>query len=153
MGNLADRLTYLFRRYSENTVFFGLCVVFILSMATAFILDSRERAAAPPEPRKAASRYVLSRRDSHRHSRRERKASFRARSQLEHAGLKFVGAEAAVGTPGQVLWTRPAIGRRVPADTPVTIVVGVDAGGRPDQRPLTRTATGLFVGRRTRSTR
>jgi beta-lactam-binding protein with PASTA domain len=47
---------------------------------------------------------------------------------LERAGLKFTRAEAAVGTPGQVLWTRPAIGRRVPSDTPVTIVVGVDAG-------------------------
>jgi beta-lactam-binding protein with PASTA domain len=51
-----------------------------------------------------------------------------ARAQLERAGLKFARAEAAVGTPGQVLWTRPAIGSRVPSDTPVTIVVGVDAG-------------------------
>ena len=51
-----------------------------------------------------------------------------ARAQLERAGLKLAGAEPAVGTPGQVLWTRPAIGRRVPSDTPVTIVVGVDAG-------------------------
>ena len=126
MGDLADRLTYLFRR-SENTVFFGLCVVFILSVATAFILDSRER-AAPPEPRKAAS-VTSSRVATHIDIPDVRgMPASDARSQLEHAGLKFVGAEAAVGTPGQVLWTRPAIGRRVPADTPVTIVVGVDAG-------------------------
>jgi beta-lactam-binding protein with PASTA domain len=32
-----------------------------------------------------------------------------------------------VGLPGQVLWTEPNIGRSVPPDTPVTIVVGVEA--------------------------
>ena len=125
MANLADRLTYLLRR-SENTVFFGLCVVFVLSMATAFILDSRER-AAPPEPRNAA--FVTSARAATRIDIPDVRGmpASDARAQLERAGLKFARAEAAVGTPGQVLWTRPAIGRLVPTDTPVTIVVGVDA--------------------------
>lgn len=50
-----------------------------------------------------------------------------ARTQLERAGLKFAGARAAVGMPGQVLWTQPTVGRPVPVDTPVTIVVGVEA--------------------------
>ncbi len=50
-----------------------------------------------------------------------------ARAQLERAGLKLAGARAAIGTPGQVLWTQPTIGRSVRADTPVTIVVGVEA--------------------------
>ena len=118
MADLADRLAYLARR-SENTVFCVLCVVLILLMATAFILDSREP-STPPEPRNAATRIDIP-------DVRGMPASD-ARAQLERAGLKFARAEAAVGTPGQVLWTRPAIGRRVPPDTPVTIVVGVDAG-------------------------
>ena len=118
MANLADRLAYLARR-SENTVFCVLCVVLILLMATAFILDSREP-STPPEPRNAATRIDIP-------DVRGMPASD-ARAQLERAGLKFARAEAAVGTPGQVLWTRPAIGSRVPSDTPVTIVVGVDAG-------------------------
>ena len=118
MATLADRLAYLARR-SENTVFFVLCVVLILLMATVFILDSREP-STPPEPRNAAIRIDIP-------DVRGMPASD-ARAQLERAGLKFARAEAAVGTPGQVLWTRPAIGRRVPSDTPVTIVVGVDAG-------------------------
>jgi hypothetical protein len=118
MASLADRLAHLARR-SENTVFCVLCVVLILSMATAFILDSREP-STQPEPRNAATRIDIP-------DVRGMPASD-ARAQLERAGLKFTRAEAAVGTPGQVLWTRPAIGRRVPSDTPVTIVVGVDAG-------------------------
>jgi len=118
MADLADRLAYLARR-SENTVFCVLCVVLILSMATAFILDSREP-STPPEPRNAATRIDIP-------DVRGMPASD-ARAQLERAGLKFARAEAAVGTPGHVLRTRPAIGRRVPSDTPVTIVVGVDAG-------------------------
>ena len=118
MANLADRLPHLSRR-SENTVFWGLCVVLILLTATPFILDIRER-STPPEPRNAATRIDIP-------DVRGMPASD-ARAQLERAGLKFAGAEAAVGTPGQVLWTRPAIGGRVPSDTPVTIVVGVDAG-------------------------
>lgn len=117
MANLADRLACLARR-SENTVFFVLCVVLILLMATVFVLDSREP-STPPEPRNAAIRIDIP-------DVRGMPASD-ARAQLERAGLKFARAEAAVGTPGQVLWTRPAIGRRVPSDTPVTIVVGVDA--------------------------
>ena len=87
--------------------------------ATPFILDIRER-STPPEPQIAATRIDIP-------DVRGMPASD-ARAQLERAGLKFAGAEAAVGTPGQVLWTRPAIGGRVPSDTPVTIVVGVDAG-------------------------
>jgi hypothetical protein len=118
MANLADRLTYLARR-SENTVFFVLCVVLILLMATVFIVDSREP-STPPEARSAVTRIDIP-------DVRGMPASD-ARAQLERAGLKFARAEAAVGTPGQVLWTRPAIGHRVPSDTPVTIVVGVDAG-------------------------
>jgi hypothetical protein len=118
MADLADRLPRLSRR-SENTVFWGLCVVLILFTATPFILDIRER-STPPEPRHAATRIDIP-------DVRGMPAS-NARAQLERAGLKFAGAEAAVGTPGQVLWTRPAIGGRVPSDTPVWIVVGVDAG-------------------------
>ena len=118
VANLADRLAYLARR-SENTVFFVLCVVLILLIATVFILDSREP-STPPEPRNAATRIDIP-------DVRGMPASD-ARAQLERDGLKFAGAEAAVGTPGQVLWTRPSIGRPVSSDTPVTIVVGVDAG-------------------------
>jgi len=119
MANLADRLTHLSRRL-ENTVFCVLFVVLILSTATTgFILDIGER-STPPEPRNAATRIDIP-------DVRGMPASD-ARAQLERAGLKFARAEAAVGTPGQVLWTRPAIGSRVPSDTPVTIVVGVDAG-------------------------
>ena len=118
MANLADRLPHLSRR-SENTVFWGLCVVLILLTATPFILDIRER-STPPEARNAATRIDIP-------DVRGMPASD-ARAQLERAGLKFARAEAAVGTPGHVLRTRPAIGRRVPSDTPVTIVVGVDAG-------------------------
>ena len=119
MADLADRLAHLSRR-AENTVFWGLCVVLIILLtATPFILDVRER-STPPEPRNAATRIDIP-------DVRGMPASD-ARAQLERAGLKFAGAEAAVGTPGQVLWTRPAIGSRVPSDTPVTIVVGVDAG-------------------------
>ena len=126
MVNLADRLAHLARR-SENTVFCVLCVVLIsLTAIAGFILDIRER-SSPPEPRNAA--FVASSRAAtriHIPDVRGMPASD-ARAQLERAGLKFAGAEAAVGTPGQVLWTRPAIGRRIPSDTPVTIVVGVDA--------------------------
>jgi hypothetical protein len=118
MANLADRLPHLSRR-SENTVFWGLCVVLILLTATPFILDIRER-STPPESPNAATRIDIP-------DVRGMPASD-ARAQLERAGLKFAGAEAAVGTPGQVLWTRPSIGRPVSSDTPVTIVVGVDAG-------------------------
>jgi hypothetical protein len=119
MADLADRLAHLSRR-AENTVFWGLCVVLIILLtATPFILDNRER-STPPEPRNAATRIDIP-------DVRGMPASD-ARAQLERAGLQFAGAEAAVGTPGQVLWTRPAIGRRVPSDAPVTIVVGVDAG-------------------------
>jgi hypothetical protein len=127
MANLADRLPHLSRR-SENTVFWGLCVVLILlTTATPFILDRRAR-PTPSEPRNAA--FVASSRAATRIDIPDVRGmpASDARAQLERAGLKFVGAEAAVGTPGQVLWTRPAIGRQVPSDTPVTIVVGVDAG-------------------------
>lgn len=50
-----------------------------------------------------------------------------ARAQLEGAGLKFAGARAALGAPGHVLRTQPSIGRSVPPDTPVMIVIGVEA--------------------------
>lgn len=125
MANLADRLTHLWRR-SESTVFCGLWVVLILLTATPFILEFRER-STPPEPRNAA--FVTSARAATRIDIPDVRGmpASDARAQLERAGLKFARAEAAVGTPGQVLWTRPAIGRRVPSDTPVTIVVGVDA--------------------------
>jgi beta-lactam-binding protein with PASTA domain len=48
-----------------------------------------------------------------------------ARARLERAGLKFAKALATVGPPGQVVWTRPAIGHAVREDTPITIFVGV----------------------------
>ena len=127
MADLADRLTHLSRR-SGNTVFCVLCVVLILITATTgFILDIRE-GSTPPEPRNAA--FVTSPRAATRIDIPDVRGmpASDARAQLERAGLKLAGAEPAVGTPGQVLWTRPAIGRRVPSDTPVTIVVGVDAG-------------------------
>jgi hypothetical protein len=100
----------------------------ILSTAAAgFILDIRER-STPLEPRNAA--FVTSSGAATRIDIPDVRGmpASDARAQLERAGLKLAGAEAAVGTPGQVLWTRPAIGRRVPSDTPVTIVVGVDTG-------------------------
>jgi beta-lactam-binding protein with PASTA domain len=50
-----------------------------------------------------------------------------AREELERIGLEFAEPRAALGIPGQVLWTDPSIGRRVPADTPVTVVIGVEA--------------------------
>jgi hypothetical protein len=126
MANLADRLAHMSRR-SEHIQFYGLCVGFILVMATAFILDIRER-LAPPEPRNAAF-VTPSRAATHIDIPDVRGLpASDARAQLERAGLKFGGAEPAMGTPGQVLRTRPAIGRRVPSDTQVTIVVGVDAG-------------------------
>jgi hypothetical protein len=59
--------------------------------------------------------------------RRPERISARIDPPLERAGLKFAGAQATVGKPGQVLWTLPAIGHWVPADTRVTIVVGVEA--------------------------
>lgn len=127
MANLANRLTHLSRR-SGNTVFCVLCVVLILLTATTgFVLDIRE-GSTPPEPRNAA--FVTSPRAATRIDIPDVRGmpASDARARLERAGLKLAGAEAAVGTPGQVLWTRPAIGRRVPSDTPVTIVVGVDAG-------------------------
>lgn len=126
MANLEDRLAHMSRR-SENTVFWSLCVVLILLMATAFILDSRVR-LAPPEPRNAAF-VTPSRAATHIDIPDVRgMPASDARAQLERAGLKFGGAEPAIGRPGQVLRTRPAIGRRVASETPVTIVVGVDAG-------------------------
>jgi PASTA domain len=125
MADLADRLADMSRR-SEHLQFYGLCVGFILVMATAFILDIRER-LTPLEPRNAAS-VTSSRAATHIDIPDVRgMPASDARGQLERAGLKFAGAEATIGTPGQVLWTRPAIGRRVASDTPVTIVVGVDA--------------------------
>jgi hypothetical protein len=69
-----------------------------------------------------------------------------ARAQLEGAGLKFAGARAALGAPGHVLWTQPSIGRSVPPDTPVTIVIGVEAEriGSPAAHPfLPRARVGL----------
>jgi PASTA domain-containing protein len=49
-----------------------------------------------------------------------------AREALVLAGLAFATVEPAVGTPGVVLRTRPSIGRRVPPETSVTLVVGVE---------------------------
>ena len=49
-----------------------------------------------------------------------------ARAELERVGLKFAEPRAALGIPGQVLWTDPNIGRSVPPDTPVTVVIGVE---------------------------
>jgi hypothetical protein len=50
-----------------------------------------------------------------------------ARRWLEDAGLTFGGAEATLGTPGQVIRTQPEVGRIVPASTAVTVVIGVEA--------------------------
>jgi hypothetical protein len=49
-----------------------------------------------------------------------------AREALDGAGLTFASVEPAVGTPGVVLRTRPSVGRGVPPDTPITLVVGVE---------------------------
>lgn len=49
-----------------------------------------------------------------------------ARLALQEAGLVFEGVEAAIGAPGRVLETSPAVGRLVEPDTPVTLIVGVE---------------------------
>jgi hypothetical protein len=119
-------MTHLPRR-SDDRLFYGCCVVVILLLATAFLLDIREH-STPPEGRDAAL-VTSSRAATHIDIPDVSGMSASdARAQLERAGLKFGGAEAAIGEPGQVLWTRPAIGHRVSSDTSVTIVVGVDAG-------------------------
>jgi hypothetical protein len=101
--------------------------VVLLSWSVTMAVVVRGR-TVPPSPRAAAS--VEPSRASARGidvpDVRDMPASD-ARTQLERAGLKFAGARAAVGTPGQVLRTQPTIGRPVPPDTPVTIVVGVEA--------------------------
>lgn len=50
-----------------------------------------------------------------------------ARIELERGGLRLAGVEAAVGPPGVVLRTLPAVGQSVPPDAAVTLVVGVQA--------------------------
>ena len=114
-------------RRSTKILMPALCVVLVLWSVTLVILDIRGR-PAPSEPRNAA--LVKSSRAADRGIEipdvRGMPASD-ARAQLERAGLKFAGAQATVGKPGQVLWTLPAIGDWVPADTPVTIAVGVEA--------------------------
>jgi beta-lactam-binding protein with PASTA domain len=112
-----NRMYVADRPVLDNALFCGLCVLLILVMATAFILDNRYR-VDPTESRNATRIDIPDVTGM---------PASDARARLERAGLKFAGAEAAVGTPGQVLRTRPAIGRRVPSDTPVTLVVGVNA--------------------------
>jgi len=101
----------------DNGIFYGLCVVLALVIATAFILDNRYHVP----PRDAAN--VATRIDV---PDVRGMAASDARALLERVGLRFARAEVAVGTPGQVQRTRPGIGRPVPPNTAVTVFVGVD---------------------------
>jgi hypothetical protein len=102
----------------------SLCVVVMIAVAVVMIRAAR---MAPPAPPMTASiKPSLGVRGIHVPDVRGMQAS-EARAELEHAGLKFAQPRAALGAPGQVLWTEPDIGRSVPPGTPVTIVIGVEA--------------------------
>ena len=49
-----------------------------------------------------------------------------ARRALIDAGLTLEGVEAAVGVPGRVIDTSPAVGRLVKPETPVMLIIGVE---------------------------
>jgi hypothetical protein len=127
-GYLGEPGRWSVRRRSPILLGWGLCVVLNLWSVTSIILDIRGR-PAPPEPRNAALVKAASRAAASGITVPDVRGmpASDARAQLERVGLKFARAKATVGTPGQVLWTEPAIGHMVPSDTPVTIFVGVGA--------------------------
>jgi PASTA domain len=100
----------------------SLCVVLVVTMAVLF----RPRTAPAALPNAVSVTPSLAARGIDIPDVRGMPASD-ARARLERAGLKFAGARAAFGPPGQVLRTEPSIGRSVPSATPVTIVVGAEA--------------------------
>jgi PASTA domain-containing protein len=106
---------------SRNTLTAIVCVLLVAWSVTLVILDIRGRPVAQ-ELGNAAS--VTSTRGIRIPDVVGMPASD-ARARLERAGLKFAKALATVGPPGQVVWTRPAIGHAVRQDTPITIFVGV----------------------------
>jgi hypothetical protein len=118
-GHLAER-----RRSVALTA--SLCVV-IISCSVTMVVLIHGRTALPASPNAASVKPSRAAATGIEIPDVRGMSASDARAQLERAGLKLAEARAAVGTPGQVLWTQPTIGRSVRADTPVTIVVGVEA--------------------------
>jgi len=58
-----------------------------------------------------------------------------ARRALIDAGLTLEGVEAAVGAPGRVIDISPAVGRLVEPETPVILIIGVEADRASAMRP------------------
>ena len=122
-GDRAEQFRQSAARRASAILGASLCVVLMVTIAVLI----RVRTAPPAPPNAASVKPSLPAvRGIDVPNVRGMPASD-ARAELEGAGLKFAGARAALGAPGQVLWTQPNIGRSVPPDTPVTIVIGVEA--------------------------
>jgi hypothetical protein len=122
-GQRAERGRQGVARRSAIILSGSICVMLVVTMG--FLIHTH---MSPPELSNAASAkpFAAAARGIDIPDVRGMPAS-EARVQLERAGLKLAGARAVLGAPGQVLWTQPNIGRSVPAGTPVTIVIGVEA--------------------------
>jgi hypothetical protein len=122
-GYRAERFRQSVARRSSIVLGASLCVVLII-MITVLI---RARVAPPAPPNAASVKPPLAAISGIDVPNVRGMPASEARAELERAGLKFAEPRAAFGPPGQVLWTQPNIGRSVPPDTSVTIVIGVEA--------------------------
>jgi hypothetical protein len=109
----------------------SLCVVVMVAMAVMI----RARMSPPAPPTAASVKPSLAVGAIDVPNVRGMPASD-ARAEIERAGLRFAAPRAALGAPGQVLWTKPNIGSSVPPDTPVTIVIGVEVERLGSASPL-----------------
>jgi PASTA domain len=140
VGARWERLTYRFRARRERVhanraqrsrrsmtsrssiiVGAGLCFVVMVTMAVLI----RARIGPPAPPSAASVKTSVASGNIAVPDVRGLSASD-ARAELERVGLKFAEPRAALGIPGQVLWTDPNIGRSVPPGTSVTVVIGVE---------------------------
>ena len=119
--NRAERFRWSMTRRSSIIVGAGLCFMVMVTMAVLI----RARMGPPAPPRAASVKASVALGSIVVPDVRGLSASD-ARTELERVGLEFAQPRAALGMPGQVLWTDPNIGRSVPSDTPVTVVVGVE---------------------------